>query len=44
MNGMQFIEDVMSEPVYAYDAPSENEEWPDSVHHQSWHDGWRNSH
>lgn len=49
MNGLKTIEEILSEPMYGAndmygDDMSSDDMWPDSVHHQSWHDSWRNSH
>lgn len=44
VNGLNTIEEILSEPVYVAQSTPSNETWPDSVHHQSWHDSWRNSH
>lgn len=44
MNGIITIEEILAESKEADSYLSANEEWPDSVHHQSWHDSWRNSH
>lgn len=47
-NGISFIEDIISEPLYtcssSYAESTWPDSWPDSVHHQSWHDAWRDSH
>lgn len=44
MNGLNTIEEILLEPVYIAQSEGIDEAWPDSVHHQSWHDSWRNSH
>lgn len=44
MNGVITIEEILEEKEEAVYYVSTSEEWPDSVHHQSWHDSWRNSH
>ena len=45
-NGTQTIEEILAENQYelADTHESGSDGWPDTVHHQSWHDGWRNSH
>lgn len=44
MNGVETIEDILYETEELESIDSLEEEWPDSVHHQSWHDSWRDSH
>ena len=46
-NGAAAINEILQEqvPLNAnLTLEANNYEWPDSVHHQSWHDSWRNSH
>ena len=42
-NGTLVIEEILSNGHYENNNGS-HEQWPDSVHHQSWHDSWRDSH
>lgn len=47
LNGVATIEEIMTQAENEYtseDKQCSDAEWPDSVHHQSWHDSWRNSH
>ncbi len=48
MNGDNIISEILNEPEVRDQSETTIEgwtdSWPDSVHHQSWHDGWRNSH
>lgn len=48
-NGKATLEEILAEPqqfecegVSGYKGDGDG--WPDSVHHQSWHDAWRDSH
>ena len=47
LNGVATIEEIMAQTgnEYTYEClQCSDAEWPDSVHHQSWHDSWRDSH
>ena len=47
LNGTIAIEEILAQAAneYTHECMQHSDSaWPDSVHHQSWHDSWRNSH